>query len=95
MDHWRVPYLGLRQIPSDLTAFELDIFFTFSPKEIELIDSRRSDLYRLALALHIGFVRMAGCTLDAYKQIPKVLLEYLLMASLRDKAAEKRPKSYP
>jgi TnpA family transposase len=77
MDHWRVPYLGLRQIPSDFTAFELDIFFTFSPKEIELIDSRRSDLYRLALALHIGFVRMAGRTLDAYKQIPKVLWKHL------------------
>jgi len=64
MDHWRVPYLGLGQIPPDLTAFELDIFFTSSPKEVELIDSRRSDLYRLALALHIGFVRMAGRTLD-------------------------------
>lgn len=69
MGHWRVPYLGLRQKPSDLTTFELDVFFTFSPKEIELIDSWRSDLYRRAHALHIGFVRMAGRTLDAYKQI--------------------------
>jgi len=62
---------------SDLTAGEFDIFFTFSSKEIELIDSRRSDLCRLALALHIVFVRMAGRTLDAYKRIPKVLCKYL------------------
>lgn len=77
MDHWHAPYLGLRHIPPELTEFELNTFFTFSPKERALIEARRSLLYRLALSLHIGFIRMTGRTLDAYKQIPKVLWSHL------------------
>jgi hypothetical protein len=65
MEHWQVTYLGNRQIPRELTEFELATFFTFSAKERALIDARRGDLYRLAVALHIGFIRMSGRTLDA------------------------------
>ena len=72
MDHWHVPYLGLRHIPSELNEFELNTFFTLSSKERALIDARRNNLYRLALAMHIGFVRMAGRTLDACKQVPSL-----------------------
>jgi hypothetical protein len=42
-----------------------------------LIDARRTDPYRLGVALDIGFVRMTGRTLDAYKQIPKALWTHL------------------
>lgn len=48
MEHWQVPYLGIRQIPNELNEFELNTFFTFSNKERALIDSRRNNLYRLA-----------------------------------------------
>ncbi|MFX7816516.1 DUF4158 domain-containing protein, partial [Acinetobacter baumannii] len=51
--------------------------FTFSAKEHTLIEARRNHLYRLALALHLGFIRMTGRTLDAYKQVPKVLWSHL------------------
>lgn len=67
MDHWQLAYLGMRQMPRELSEFELATFFTFSPKERALIDARRSQLYRLACAVHIGFVRMTGRTLDASK----------------------------
>lgn len=77
MEHWQVPYLGMRQIPNELNEFELVTFFTFSSKERSLIDARRNELYRLAVGLHIGFVRMTGRTLDAYKQIPKTLWSHL------------------
>ena len=77
MDHWHAPYLGLRHIPPELTEFELNTFFTFSPKERALIEARRSLLYCLALSLHLGFIRMTGRTLDAYKQIPEVLWSHL------------------
>ena len=77
MDHWHAPYLGLRHIPPELTEFELNTFFTFSAKEHTLIEARRNHLYRLALALHLGFIRMTGRTLDAYKQVPKVLWSHL------------------
>ncbi len=77
MDHWQLAYLGMRQMPRELSEFELATFFTFSPKERALIDARRSHLYRLACAVHIGFVRMTGRTLDASKQVPKFLWAYV------------------
>lgn len=54
MEHWRLPYLGLRHIPSSLNEFELATFFTFSDAERALINARRRHLYRFALALHTG-----------------------------------------
>ncbi|HUL64683.1 MAG TPA: DUF4158 domain-containing protein [Burkholderiaceae bacterium] len=66
MEHWQVTYLGIRQIPRELTDFDLATFFTFSAKARALIEARRGDLYRLAIALHLGFIRMSGRTLDAY-----------------------------
>jgi len=45
----------MRRMPRDLSEFELATFFTFSSKERALINARRGPLYRLALALHIGF----------------------------------------
>ncbi|AUT66534.1 Tn3 family transposase [Paraburkholderia terrae] len=77
MDHWRMAYLGIRQVPRELSEFELNTFFTFSRRDLASIDSRRSDLYRLAMALHVGFIRMTGRTLDSYKQIPTILLRHL------------------
>jgi hypothetical protein len=73
MEHWRLAYLGTRRIPRDLSEFELATFFTFSAKEQALINARRGPLYRLALALHIGFLRMTGTTLDAYQYVPQML----------------------
>lgn len=73
MDHWRLAYLGMRQIPRELSEFELATFFTYSPKERALIDARRSPWYRLVVAVHIGFIRMTGRTLDACKQVPRFL----------------------
>lgn len=73
MDHWRLAYLGIRQVPRELSEFELATFFTFSKRERVAIDSRRTDLFRLAVALHIGFLRMTGRPLGSYKQIPTVL----------------------
>jgi hypothetical protein len=73
MEHWRLAYLGMRRMPRDLSEFELATFFTFSSKERALINARRGPLYRLALALHIGFVRMTGATLDAYQYVPQIL----------------------
>jgi len=33
MEHWRVPYLGLSEVPSGLDDYELTTFFTFSTSE--------------------------------------------------------------
>ena len=73
MEHWRAPYLGLREIPAGLDDFELTTFFTYSAEERAIISARRSGLHRLAVALHIGFVRMSGRCLDAVDRVPKRL----------------------
>jgi TnpA family transposase len=77
MEHWRLAYLGKRRMPRDLSEFELATFFTFSSKARAMINARRGPLYRLALALHIGFVRMTGATLDAYQYVPQILWSHL------------------
>jgi hypothetical protein len=33
MDDWQATFLGLKQLPRELTAFEIEAFFTFTPAE--------------------------------------------------------------
>lgn len=77
MKGWQTPYLGLRDIPRDLSRFELQAFFTFSRAERELIEARRGDPLKLGLALHIGFLRMSGRLLDAVRVVPPALWRHL------------------
>lgn len=67
----------MRDIPRDLSGFELQAFFTFSVAERELIEARRGDPLKLGLALHIGFVRMSGRLLDAVRVVPPALWRHL------------------
>ena len=41
MDKWRATFLGLKQLPRELTAFELEAFFTFTAAERQVIEDRR------------------------------------------------------
>ena len=77
MEHWRTPYLGLREVPHGLDDFELTTFFSYSASELRCIGARRQPLHRLAVALHIGFIRMAGRTMDSFERIPKRLLSHI------------------
>ena len=77
MQGWQTPYLGLRDLPRELTEFELQAFFSFSHAEFELIARRRGDNHKLGLALHIGFVRMSGRPLNSVRAVPPVLLRHL------------------
>lgn len=77
MEHWRTPYLGLREIPPGLDEFELTTFFSFSAAELAVIRTPRKALHRIGLALHIGFIRMTGRTLGAFERIPKNLWSQL------------------
>ena len=54
MQGWHTPYLGLRDLPRELSQFGLQALFTFNQVESELIDRRRSDHHKLGLALHIA-----------------------------------------
>lgn len=77
MQYWQTPYLGLRSIPKELNQFELNAFFTYSPKERRAILAKREVLHRLGLALQIGFIRMTGSVLAAVKVVPAELWAHL------------------
>ena len=47
MQHWQLPFLGLAELPAELTEFEIRYFFTFPAREREAIFTRRGDHHRL------------------------------------------------
>ena len=77
MQGWQTSYLGLRDMPGELSKFELQTFFSFSRTELDLIARRRSDSLKLGLALHIGFARMTGRPLNSVRIVPPALLRHL------------------
>jgi hypothetical protein len=66
MQSWHTTYLGLKDLPRELSAFELQAFFTYSRAEREVIDARYGAPHKLGLALHMGFLRLSGRSLSAY-----------------------------
>lgn len=57
--------MGLKQLPRELTAFEIEAFFRFTPAEHQVIEERRRPELKLGLALQMGYLRMSGRVLDA------------------------------
>ena len=78
MEDWHATYLGRRRIPRDLTAFELEAFFSFTAAECSAIRVRRdSSELHLGLALQVGFLRMSGRQLDKVGVVPPLLWKHL------------------
>ena len=77
MQHWQLPFLGLQVFPTELTAFEIRYFFTFTTTEREAIFSRYGEHHRLAAAIQIGWIKMTGCPLDAFDTLPIAVLRHL------------------
>src|SRR5262245_44792742 len=51
MDSWHATFLGLRHLPREVTAFEIEAFYQFSAEECRVIEERRRPELKLALAL--------------------------------------------
>jgi len=77
MHSWQLPLLGLPDLPADLSDFEIAYFFSFRATEQRAITSRRNAAHRLAAALHLGFLKMTGRTLDPFEPVPPKLLAHL------------------
>jgi hypothetical protein len=77
MNHWQATFLGLKQLPRELSGFEIEAFFTFTASERALIEARRGPSLKLGLALQIGFLRMSGRVLDAVRIVPPALWKHL------------------
>ena len=39
MDSWHATFLGLRHLPREVTAFEIEVFFQFSAEEARIIET--------------------------------------------------------
>jgi hypothetical protein len=77
MNNWQATFLGLKQLPRELSGFEIEAFFTFTASERALIEARRGPSLKLGLALQIGFLRMSGRVLDAVRIVPPALWKHL------------------
>ena len=77
VQHWQLPFLGLQAFPTELTAFEIGYFFTFTATVRAAIFSRYGDHHRPAVAIQIGFIKMTGRPLDAFDTLPIAVLRHL------------------
>ena len=77
MNHWRARFLGLKQLPRELSGFEIEAFFTFTASKRAVIEARRGPSLKLGLALQIGFLRMSGRVLDAVRIVSPALWKHL------------------
>ena len=77
MQSWHTTYLGLKDLPRELSAFEIQAFFTYSRAEREVIDGRHGATHKLGLALHIGFLRLSGRSFTAVRVVPVSLWTHL------------------
>lgn len=77
MQNWHTTYLGLKDLPRELSTFELQAFFTYSKAEREVIDARYGAPHKLGLALHMGFLRLSGRSLNALRVVPVSLWAHL------------------
>ncbi len=52
MQGWQTTFLGMHELPRDISDFEMKAFFTFDSTEREAISARRSDAHKLGGASH-------------------------------------------
>jgi hypothetical protein len=77
MQGWHGTYLGLREDSARAERVRAAGVLHVRQPEGALIQRRRGPALKLGLALHIGFVRMSGRPLDAFRVLPVVLLRHL------------------
>ena len=73
MSHWQDRFLGIGELPPELSVFEIE-FFQFSPQDIAAIRKEFRPNYRIAVALQLGFMRLTGAKLNAFNVVPRKLL---------------------
>ncbi len=74
MDRLEHRYLGASDLPRDLSAFEIDVFFALDDSLLVALRMRRGHLNSLGLALQVCFIRMTGRVLNSTKLVsPEVL----------------------
>ena len=62
---------------SALSAVEIEQFFGLTGAELGRVRARQTPLHRLAVALHIGFLKMTGRPLNSVEIVPEAVLAHL------------------
>src|SRR5271165_3943357 len=73
MAHWQDRFLGIGELPPELSIFESE-FFQFSAPDVAAIRKESRPKYRIAVALQLGFMRLTGARLNAFNVVPRKLL---------------------
>ena len=66
MQSWHTTYLGLKDLPRELSTFELQAFFTFSRSERAVIDAR----YRAGERAKVGADLKWRCKVGPSSSLP-------------------------
>jgi TnpA family transposase len=70
-------YLGWDRFPEPLASIEIEQFFGLTGAELACVQARRTPLHRMAVALHIGFLKMTGRPLNSVEIVPQTVLAHL------------------
>jgi len=65
------------RIPADLSERDLGRFYTFSPRDLVIIDRHRRPANRLGFAVHLGLLRFPGRTLADVAEVPERVVQYI------------------
>ncbi|MFT7791328.1 UNVERIFIED_CONTAM: DUF4158 domain-containing protein, partial [Escherichia coli] len=65
------------RIPADLTERELEIYYTFSQYDLEIIKQHRRDHNRLGFAVQLCVLRFPGWSLSDVEPIPDYVIQYI------------------
>ena len=77
MAQWKERFLGISELPEELSDAEMEQFFRLSKRDVATITGEVRPKFRLAIALQLGFVRMSGRGLNTFKVLPRPLLKFV------------------
>jgi hypothetical protein len=77
MGRWERRHLGWDRFPDPSTSLEIEQLFTLEPDELACAKAQRTPLHRLAVALHIVFLKTIGRLLNSVEIVPASVLEHL------------------
>ena len=70
-------FVGLEKLPSRLSKFDAEAFFSLTTEDVAAIKARfRSDRH-VGVALQLVFLRASGRTLDRFAAVPRALLAHI------------------
>lgn len=77
MAHWKERFLGITELPKELSPLEIEEFFTLAPADLKAITEQFRPKYRIAVAIQLCFIRLSGTQLASFTVFPRPLLQFV------------------